>query len=208
MKTVQLSGSLRANVGKKATKALRVAGQVPCVLYGTGEQTCFSVRSVDIEKLIFNPNVYQIELDIDGTKKTAILQDKQMHPLTDKPMHVDFLELVDDKPVKIGVPLRFVGRSRGVLNGGSLVTIFRKIKIEGLPKDIPNEVEVDISPLRIGQSIRVRDISIPGVKTLEAPNAVIVAVKNARGAVDDDDEEEEETEASAEEAPAEEAAGE
>ncbi|HLW30478.1 MAG TPA: 50S ribosomal protein L25 [Brumimicrobium sp.] len=191
MKTVQLSGSLRANVGKKDTKAIRNSGGVPCVLYGSGEQTCFSVRSVDIEKLIFSPNVYQIELDIDGVKKNAIIQAKQMHPVKDTPMHVDFLELFDDKTVKIGIPLRVVGRSRGVMNGGRLMTIFRRINVEGLPKDLPEELEIDITPLRIGQSIRVKDIDIPGVKTLENPNAVVVSVKMARGAVDGEEEEEE-----------------
>lgn len=194
MKTVQLSGSLRASVGKKATKALRNEGQVPCVLYGTGEQTHFSVRSVDVEKLIFTPNVYQIELNIDGTKKLAILQDKQMDPIKDNPLHVDFLELVAGKPVKMGVPIRFVGRSKGVLNGGNLVTIFRRLNIEGLPKDIPDEAEIDISPLKIGDAIRIRDIKIDGVRTLEAPGAVIVSVKNARGAIEDEVDEEEEGE--------------
>ncbi|WP_107037172.1 50S ribosomal protein L25 [Brumimicrobium mesophilum] len=192
MKVVQLSGSLRASVGKKETKAVRANGNVPCVLYGSGEQFCFSVRSVDLEKLIFSPNVYQIELDLDGTKKMAIIQAKQMHPITDKPMHVDFLELADDKPVKIGIPIRVTGRSKGVLNGGRLMTIFRTLKVEGLPKDLPNEVEIDITPLRIGQSIRVRDIDMPGVKTLENESAVVVSVKMSRGAVDTDDDEEEE----------------
>ncbi|RYM35884.1 50S ribosomal protein L25 [Brumimicrobium glaciale] len=189
MKVVQLSGSLRASVGKKETKAVRKNGGVPCVLYGSGEQTCFSVRSVDLEKLIFSPNVYQVELDIDGTKKMAIIQAKQMHPLTDKPTHVDFLELADDKLVKVGIPIRVTGRSKGVLNGGRLMTIFRTLKVEGLPKDLPNEVEIDITPLRIGQSIRVRDIDMPGVKTLENESAVVVSVKMSRGAVDTDEEE-------------------
>ncbi|RFC55463.1 50S ribosomal protein L25 [Brumimicrobium aurantiacum] len=194
MKAVELSGSLRANVGKKDTKAVRRNGGVPCVLYGSGEQICFSVRSVDIEKLIFSPNVYRVELDIDGTKKMAIIQAKQMHPVTDKPLHVDFLELSDDKPVKVGIPVRISGRSKGVLNGGRLMTIFRTLKVEGLPKDLPNEVDIDITPLRIGQSIRVRDINIPGVKPLENGSAVIVSVKMARGAVDEGDDDEEEGE--------------
>ena len=99
MKKAQLSGSIRANVGKKDAKALRNAGLVPCVLYGTGEQIHFSVRSVDIEKLIFSPDVFQIELDLDGTKKMGIMQDLQMHPVKDKPLHIDFLELQDDKKV-------------------------------------------------------------------------------------------------------------
>lgn len=192
MKTVQLSGSLRTDVGKKSAKAVRNSGGVPCVLYGSGEQVCFAVRSVDIEKLIFSPNVYQVEIDIDGTKKKAIIQDMQLDPVTDNPVHVDFLELSDGKPVKIGIPIRVVGRSKGVLNGGRLLTIFRKLNVEGLPKDLPDEVEVDITPLRIGQSIRVADINIPGVKTLEDERAVVVTIKMARGAVDEEEGEEDE----------------
>lgn len=190
MKTVQLSGSPRANVGKKDAKAVRNGGGVPCVLYGTGEQTHFSVRDVDMEKLIFSPDVYQIEIDIDGTKKKAIIQELQMHPVTDKPMHVDFLELQDGKPVKIGIPVRITGRSKGVLNGGRLQAIFRRLNVEGLPKDLPEVVELDVTPLRIGMSIRIRDIEIPGVKILHAPDAVVVSVKMARGAVDEDEGEE------------------
>ena len=125
MKTVQLSGSPRANVGKKDAKAVRNSGGVPCVLYGSGEQAYFSVRDVDMEKLIFSPDVYQIELDIDGKKTKAIIQELQMHPVTDKPLHVDFLELEDNKPVKLGIPVRITGRSKGVLNGGLLQFFFR-----------------------------------------------------------------------------------
>ncbi len=191
MKTVQLSGSPRANVGKKDAKAVRNSGGVPCVLYGSGEQTYFSVRDVDMEKLIFSPDVYQIEIDVDGTKKKAIIQELQMHPVTDKPMHVDFLELQDGKPVKIGIPVRITGRSKGVLNGGRLQAIFRRLNVEGLPKDLPEVVELDVTPLRIGMSIRIRDIEIPGVKLLHAADAVVVSVKMARGAVDEDDDEEE-----------------
>lgn len=191
MKVVQLSGSLRANVGKKATKAVRNSGQVPCVLYGSGEQICFSVRDVSMEKLIFNPNVYQIELDIDGVKKMAIIKDKQMHPLTDKALHVDFLELFDDKKVRMEIPINVVGRARGVMNGGNLSTVFRTLNVEALPKDIPDAVEIDVTPLRIGDGLYVRDLSVPGVTVLDNPNAIITSVKMARGAVDDDEEEEE-----------------
>src|SRR5690625_370308 len=174
MKTVQLSGSLRPNVGKKGTKAVRNSGSVPCVLYGSGEQICFSVRSVDIEKLIFSPNVYQIEIDIDGTKKKAIIQDFQMHPLTDKPLHVDFLELFEDKKVKIEIPLRLTGRSRGVMNGGILMTIFRTVQVEGLPKDITAEAEIDITTLRISHTLRVSDLLFTVMILLISPSAVII----------------------------------
>ena len=203
MKTVQLSGSLRANVGKKDAKAVRNAGSVPCVLYGTGEQTCFAVRGVDMEKIVFSPDVYQIELDLEGKKKKAIIQELQIHPVTDKVQHVDFLELVEDKPVKVAIPVTLSGRSRGVLNGGRLQQVYRRLKVEGLPKDIPAAINIDISPIRIGQSVRVKEIEIPGVKLLDASNSVVVSVKMARGAVNAD--EEEETEEGAAEAATEEA---
>jgi large subunit ribosomal protein L25 len=199
MKTVQLSGSTRSNVGKKDAKAARVAGRVPCVLYGSGEQYYFSVRDVDIEKIVFSPDVYKVELEIEGMKKVAIIQELQIHPVKDKVQHVDFLELSDDKLVKIGIPVKLVGRSRGVMNGGRLQQVFRKLKVQALPKDLPSEIEIDISPIRIGQSRRVSDVSIPGVTLLDPQNAVVVSVKMARGAVDTEEETEETSEAETEE---------
>lgn len=190
MKKAQLSGSLRANVGKKDAKALRNAGLVPCVLYGQGEQTHFSVRSVDVEKLIFSPDVFQVEIDIDGTKKSAIIQDLDMHPVKDKPLHVDFLELSDDKPVKLQLPLRHTGSPIGVMNGGKLRQPYRKLRVVGLPGDLPEAITVDIAHLRIGQAIRISDINSDGLTFLEPANAVVLAVKMARGAVADEEEEE------------------
>ena len=202
MKKAQLSGSLRANVGKKDAKAARNAGMVPCVLYGTGEQIHFSVRSVDMEKLIFSPDVYQVELDIDGTKKTAIIQAKQMHPVKDKPMHVDFLELVDSKPVRVKLPLRTTGSAIGVMNGGKLRIPNRSLRVIGLPGDLPEAITVDVTKLRIGHSIRISSLEIPGVTFLEPADAVVVGVKMARGAVNSDEEEEEEGAEEGAEAPA------
>ncbi len=207
MKKAQLSGSLRTNVGKKDTSALRKEGRVPCVLYGQGEQIHFSVRSVDVEKLIFSADVYQVEIDIEGGKKaTAIIQDLQMHPVKGKPMHVDFLELNDKKPVKVSLPLLTTGASIGVMNGGKMMTPYRKLRVTGLPGDLPDSITVDVSKLRIGQSIRVSDINIDGVTFREPAQAVVVGVKMARGAaldVDLEDEEEGEEAASTEEATAE-----
>lgn len=192
MKKAQLSGSLRANVGKKDATAVRNAGRVPCVLYGAGEQTHFSVRSVDMEKIIFSPDVYRIELDIDGTKKTAIIQDKQMHPVTDKPHHIDFLELDDSKAVKVNLPVRTTGASVGVINGGKFRQNYRMLKLFGLPGDLPEAVTIDITKLRIGQSVRIKDLTMPNVTILEPTDAVVVGVKRARGSVADDSAEDEE----------------
>jgi len=195
MKTAQLSGSLRANVGKKDAAAVRNAERVPCVLYGQGEQTHFSVKQVDIEKIVYSPDVFQVELDIEGKKSRGIIQELQQHPTKGTIQHVDFLELNDSKEVKVKLPVRIIGSSRGVMAGGKLMTAFRNLQCVGLPKDLPDAITLDITKLRIGQSIRVNSIDIPGVKFLDPANAVVVAVKMARGAVkgadagDDEDEE-------------------
>jgi len=195
MKTAQLSGSLRANVGKKDAAAIRNAERVPCVLYGQGEQTHFSVKQVDIEKIVYSPDVFQVELDIEGKKSRGIIQELQQHPTKGTIQHVDFLELNDSKEVKVKLPVRIIGSSRGVMAGGKLMTAFRNLQCVGLPKDLPDAITLDITKLRIGQSIRVNSIDIPGVKFLDPANAVVVAVKMARGAVkgadagDDEDEE-------------------
>ncbi|MES2798633.1 MAG: 50S ribosomal protein L25 [Bacteroidota bacterium] len=194
MKTAQLSGSARANVGKKEAAAARNAGLVPCVLYGTGEQTHFTVKRVELDKIIFSPEVYLVELEIDGKKSTAIVQDLQQHPTKDTIQHVDFLQTSDSKEIKIGLPVRLTGASRGVLAGGRLQQVFRNLKVVGLTKQLPDAITLDIAKLRIGQAIRVRDIAIDGVKFLDPAGAVVVSVKMARGAVkgaDVDDEEDE-----------------
>lgn len=190
MKKAQLSGSIRANVGKKDAKALRNAGLVPCVLYGTGEQIHFSVRSVDIEKLIFSPDVFQIELDLDGTKKMGIMQDLQMHPVKDKPLHIDFLELQDDKKVKVMLPLRTTGSAIGVMNGGKLRQPYRKLKVLGLPADLPEAIVVDITKLRIGHTVKINSLPAENIEFLDPQTAVVLSVKMARGAVEEEEEEE------------------
>jgi large subunit ribosomal protein L25 len=196
MKTAQLSGSLRVNVGKKDATALRNAGRVPCVLYGTGEQTHFHVKLNDIEKIVLSPEVYQVHLDVEGKKARGIIRELQQHPVTDRIRHVDFLEITDTKPVTVALPVRLTGASRGVLAGGRLMQVFRSLRSIGLIQDLPDAITLDISKLRIGHSIRVKAIDIPGVTFLDPANAVVVSVKMARGAVKgadaDDDEEEEE----------------
>lgn len=183
MKTAQLSGSLRANVGKKDAKALRNEGLVPCVLYGQGEQTHFAVKRVPLEKLVFSPHVYQIELDINGKKAKAIIRELQQHPTKDTVQHIDFLELNDTKEVRVKLPVRLTGSSRGVRAGGKLMQVFRHMQCQGLPSALPEEIKIDISQMRIGHSFRVSNIEIPGVKILDPANAVVVSVKMARGAV-------------------------
>ena len=183
MKTVQLSGSLRANVGKKDASSLRTAGLVPCVLYGQGQQTHFSVKQVAIEKIVYSPDVYQVELNIDGKTAVGIIQELQQHPTKDTIQHVDFLELNETKSIRIKLPVRLVGSSPGVMAGGKLMLVFRSLQCVGLSKDLPEAIILDISSINIGGAIRVNSINIPGITFLDPANAVVVSVKMARGAV-------------------------
>lgn len=194
MKKAQLSGSLRSNVGKKDAASLRLAGLVPCVIYGQGTQTHFAVKRTELDKVVYSPEVFQVELDLDGKKVTGIIQELQQHPIKGTIQHVDFLELSDTKKVRVKLPVRLTGSARGVLAGGKLMTVFRNLQCVGLPSDLPDAITLEISKLKIGQSIRVKNIEIPGVTVLDPANAVVVSVKMARGAVkgaDADDDEEE-----------------
>lgn len=182
MKAVSLSGSLRENVGKKDAKAIRVSGNVPCVLYGNGVQTHFSVNSIALGKIVYSPDVYQIELDINGKKTRAVIQELQQNPITDRITHVDFLELSDDKLVKVALPVRTKGISPGVIGGGKLQQVYRRLQVLGLPKDIPADITLDIAGLEIGDAIRVKNVDAPNVKFLDPANSVVVSVKMARGA--------------------------
>lgn len=190
MKTVSLSGSPRENVGKKDAAQLRREGRVPGVLYGGDQQLHFSVLENDLNKLIYTPDVYMIQLELDGTTYNTIIQEMQFHPVTDRALHADFLQLFDDKVAKVKLPVRLTGNSPGVRAGGKLRQNYRRLTTQGLPNALPEAIEVDISELRIGMSVRVRDLNIEGCEILEAPGSVVAAVKTARGAVAGDDEEE------------------
>ena len=189
MKKAQLSGSLRANVGKKDAAALRIDSRVPCVLYGQGEQTHFSVKRVELDKIIFSPDVYQVELEIEDKKELGIVREVQQHPVKDTLQHVDFYELNVSKKVRVDLPVRTTGAAKGVLNGGKLSLAFRTLSCYGLPGDLPDAITLDISPIKIGQSIRVSEVSIAGVTILDPANAVVLGVKISRGAVDEDEDE-------------------
>ena len=182
MKAISLSGSVRENVGKKDAKAIRNAGRVPCVLYGNGVQTHFSVESIAIGKVVYSPDVYQVELDINGKKTRAIIQELQQNPVTDKITHVDFLELSDDKAVKVALPVRTKGVSPGVIRGGKMQQVYRRLQMVGLPKDLPTDITLDISSLEIGDAIRVKHVVLPNVQLLDPANSVVVSIKMARGA--------------------------
>ena len=196
MKSITIQGAKRESVGKKSTKALRDAELVPCVVYGGGEPLNFSTEEKSFKGLVYTPEAHTVELVIDGETIPAVLQDIQFHPISDKILHVDFYQLSDDKPVVMEVPVKITGRSKGVMAGGVLRQSFRKLRVKALPANLPDEVEVDITPLKIGGKVYVGDIKSESFTFMHPDNAVVAAVKMSRtalkgGAVADDDDEEE-----------------
>lgn len=197
MKKVSLSGSVRKNVGKKDAKLMRREGLVPSVVYGSNEQVHFSVKENDINKIVFTPNVYMIDLDVDGRKAQAILKDVQIHPVTDRVLHADFQEVVEGKKVKVDIPVNINGLAVGVKNGGKLVQNFRRLTAEALADNLPDTIDIDVTNVKIGGKVRVGEVDIEGVSFLNPESAVVVAVQMARGATKPGEEEEEEEEAEA-----------
>lgn len=200
MKSVALSGNNRAEKGSSKSNILRKEEKVPCVIYGGKENIHFSVNEILFSKIVHSPEVYFIDLDIDGKKYKAIIKAVQYHPVTDRPIHVDFLEVNENKVLTVSIPIQLNGNARGVLNGGKLRMVTRKLKVSGLPNAIPEAVEIDITNLRIGQSIKVGEIKVDGLTFLDASNAVVVAIKRSRvaSAEEEDEDTEEGAEASAE----------
>ena len=190
MKTVSLSGSPRVSVGKKGASSLRKEGKIPSVVYGGKDQIHFSILENEAKKLVFTPNVYLIELNIGDKKFKVILQETQIHPVTDRILHLDFLEISDDAPFKLSLPVSLEGFAKGVRNGGKLRQNFRKLRVFGLAKDMPDAVSIDISPLKIGDKIRVGDIIVSGLNFLDPKNAVVVGVQTARVIIEGEEEEE------------------
>ena len=185
MKSVSMSGSLRANVGKKDAKQLRNNGQVPCVLYGGEKQVSFSVDEKAFKPLVFTPEVHTVELDLDGQKFQAILQELQTHPVTDKIIHADFVQLIPGKAVTMNLPIKTVGNSAGVKAGGKLIKKLRKVSVRGPIEKMPENITVDIENLGIGQAILVRDLSYEGLTFLTSGNSTIVTVQVTRNVVEE-----------------------
>ena len=183
MKTASLSGSLRESVGKKDADALRASNRVPGVLYGGAEQCHFSLSEVELNKVVFNPDVFKLELDLNGKKVDCIIQDIQFHPVTDRVTHVDLLEVLPGKPVKVELPLRTTGQAIGVMNGGRLELNYRRVPVRGLVDQLPECLTVDITPLKIGDNARVRDLDIEGLDILLSESALLVACKRTRAAM-------------------------
>lgn len=194
MKSIALKGNKRTDRGSSDAKSLRKEDKIPAVLYGGKENIHFTVEDIPFGKVINSPNVYFVDLDIDGTTYKSIIKEVQYHPVTDKPLHVDFLLVTKDKAVTLTLPINIVGTSKGVMAGGKLRTVTRRLRVRGLADALPEAITIDITPLKIGQSIKVADIKVDGLTLLDAANAVVVAVKMSRAAVSASSEEEEEAE--------------
>ena len=187
MKTFALSADVR-ETNKIANRALRNQGKVPCVLYGGEKQVYFSATENDLNKLVNTPDVYLLNIDIDGESYQAILQDIQFHPLTDRIVHIDFLQVFDDKEVTVSIPVNFIGTPIGVRNGGNLLVRRRAIKTRAIPANLPDAIEINIEDLKIGKFLYIGDVRDEKYTFLAEDKSVIVGVKTARGAIEDEEE--------------------
>lgn len=192
MKSITINGSLRENVGKVATKALRNAEQVPCVVYGGDQPIHFSAEEKAFKNLVYTPDVHTVVVAFEnGNKVNTILQDIQFHPVTDRIQHVDFYQIFDDKEITLEIPVKIVGNSRGVRNGGVLRVPNRKLKVKAVPGDLPDFIEADITELRIGNKLYITELAKEGYKFMHPDNTVVAQVRTSRNVVaeaaDDDD---------------------
>ena len=184
MKSITIKGSERESVGKVATKALRNAGAVPCVLYGGSQPVHFSADERAFKTLVYTPNAHTVVIELGGGKSfNAILQDIQVHPVSDKILHIDFFELFEDKEITMEVPVKIVGNSKGVMGGGDLRLNTRKLKVKALPKNLPDFIEADITPLEMGNKLYVTKVASPNYKIMHPDNTVICQVKISRAAM-------------------------
>ena len=191
MKSITINGSQRESVGKVATKALRNAGMVPCVVYGGDKPVHFSAPELAFKNLVYTPDVHTVVIALeDGTKVNAILQDIQFHPVTDRILHMDFYQIFDDKEVMMEIPVRVVGSSRGVKNGGTLRVVTRKLRIKAVPANLPDFIEADITEMKIGAKMYITEVQDEKFSILHSDNTVICQVRTSRTAVEDEVEEE------------------
>jgi len=177
MNTIAFSGTVRSESGKKASKAVRKEGGIPCVMYGGDSNVSFSIKPLDIKGLIYTPEFKVAEITLDGTMHKCILKDAQFHPVTESVLHADFLKLEDGRKVKVEVPIRFKGVSPGVKTGGKMQQTLRRVKIKTTPENMVDTLFVDISELELGDSARVRDLEVPeGVEVMNSSGIPVVSV--------------------------------
>ncbi len=189
MKEISISGQKRENLGKKASKTLRKEGFVPCNLYGEKKDgkglpvaLAFASSFSELRKLIYTPHIYVVRINIDGTDHTAVLKEIQFHPVTDAPLHVDFYEVNEQKPITIGIPVKLVGLAQGVRDGGRMNLSIRKIDVTAPYQIIPEHLDVDVTSLCIGKSIKVGQLSFEGLEIATSKDVVVCSVKMTRNA--------------------------
>ncbi len=182
MNVLELNVSVRTETGKKAAKKFRKNESVPCVLYGGKENVNLVITEREVRQLIFTPKVYLLKLNVEGTEKSynAILQEIQYHPLSDKPLHIDFFEISDSKKITMKVPVQLEGFAAGVKAGGKLVQTKRLLAVKSLPKDMPDNLTVDVTELGLGKSLRVGDLNFPDMELMDIKNDVVAAVRATR----------------------------
>ena len=206
MKSITINGSQRESVGKASTKALRNAGQVPCVLYGGDKPLHFSAPELAFSKLVYTPDAHTVVIALDsGETYNAIMQDIQFHPVTDRILHIDFYQIFEDKEITMDIPVHVIGTSKGVLNGGVLRRNQRKLRVKALPGNLPDFIEADITPLKIGSKLYVTELENESYKFLHPDNTVVCQVRRSRASMnveDDEDEDETTEEGAAGDAPA------
>lgn len=202
MKQIQISGKKRETTGKKASKELRKEGMIPCNLYGEakadGKPVAFSFVAPmsELRKLIYTPHIYLVELNIDGVNHAAIMKEIQFHPTTDAVLHIDFYEVNESKPIVMGVPVKHIGLAQGVRDGGRMNKSIRKINVRAPYAQIPETLDIDVTKLRIGKSIKVGDLSFEGLELITSKDVVVCSIKNTRNAVASAESEEEGSEES------------
>jgi len=185
MKTVSISGSPRANVGKKDANTLRGSSMVPCVLYGGKEQIHFAVPESEFKNIIYTPDVCKVSINLSGNMYDAIVQETQFHVLNDRLLHVDFLQILDGKAITMNIPVKASGVSPGVRNGGRLVKKLKTLKVKAMADKMPDAIVIPIDTMEIGHSVRVGDIKRDGLTFLNASNVTVVSVETTRAAVEE-----------------------
>lgn len=191
MKTFSISTKKRTELGKKSTKMLRAQEQIPCVMYGGEEILQFHAHENDFRKLIYSSEVFVVDLDIDGKKYKAVMKEIQFHPVTDKVLHIDFIQVSDNKPAVVSIPVRLFGSSAGILAGGKLRLKKRYISVKGLVKDMPEILDIDITNLNIGDVVKVSDLKFDNLELLDPAQSMVVGVVTSRVAALEEEEEEE-----------------
>jgi len=205
MKTIEIKAVSRDQFGKKSTNALRAEGNVPCVMYREKENLHFYAHQNAFRGLVYTPEVFIVNLIVDDKSYNAVMKDIQFHPVTDHIQHIDFMQVSDDKPVIIDIPLKITGESSGVKAGGKLRVKRRTLKVKGLVKDLPEDLTIDITNIEIGQSVKIGDLSYDKLEVIDNKRAMIVSVDVSRVSIKDEEAAAAPAaEASAAEAPAEE----